>query len=116
MKILIVDDHADMRKMIKSVLMSVGRKSEDFIECESGEEAILQYGNHHPDFVLMDIHLKQMNGFMATEQIMKNDPQAKVIFISSFHSPSIVNQVNKFHTLGFVSKDNLAELEKFLVQ
>ena len=56
---MIVDDHADMRRMLKSFLVLVLSEPFEIIECESGEQAVSEYALQHPDCVLMDFELKK---------------------------------------------------------
>lgn len=114
MKLLIVEDHSDMRKILRSVVQSGEPTPVDFIECDSGEEAISLFSVHKPDFVLMDIQLKQMDGFTASEKIFKNSPDAKIIFVTSHNNLSFRNRAEKLHAQGLVLKDNLSEINHIL--
>jgi CheY-like chemotaxis protein len=68
MKIMIVDDHAAMRRVLINVVSLSRIEPLDFIECESGEEAVHQYDLQHPDCVLMDVQLK-VNGFRSKDSL-----------------------------------------------
>lgn len=111
---MIVDDHADMRRMLRSVVETRLGKATEIVECEDGEEAVTRYGAEHPNYILMDVQLKKMNGFEATERIFDQDPAAKVIFISSHNTSAFRVKALKMKADGFVSKDNLSELDLFL--
>ena len=80
-KILIVDDAAFIRAMLKQIIEDHG-----FIviaEANNGEEAIERYKNKRPDIVIMDITMPLMDGIRATQEIKKIDPHATVIIISA---------------------------------
>ncbi len=113
-KVMIVDDHSDMRKMLRSVVETKLGPSTEFIECDNGEEAVLLYDEEHPNYVLMDVQLKRMNGFEATERIFDHDPNARVIFVSSHNTSAFRLKALTLKADGFVSKDNLSELDLFL--
>ena len=114
MKIMIVDDHAEMRRLLKSIVsLSVG-DSVEFIECESGEEAIEQYEISNPSCVLMDIELKRIDGFYTTQKIFKYDSDARVIIVTSHSSPSIRSASEELGVFGFVTKDNLSGIPPLL--
>lgn len=73
MKILIVDDSMRMRNMIKSMLRlkQTAHDALEFFECVDGTTAITEYEKVHPDWVLMDIAMKNMNGLNASAVIKK---------------------------------------------
>jgi two-component system invasion response regulator UvrY len=114
MKIMIVDDHADMRRMLRSIVTDGGRRSDEIIECADGNEAVDQYERLHPDYVLMDVQMEPTNGFTATERIIKNDPEASVIFVTSHNTSAFRTKAKLLHAKGFVTKDNLSELDSLL--
>lgn len=114
MKIMIVDDHAGMRRLLGNIL-TIGYKdlladkdALEFVECESGEEAIVQYTKTRPDFVLMDYQLANMNGIQASECILEKDARAKILFVTSYDSPSLQKKIKHLSTLGFISKKDLS--------
>lgn len=114
MKIMIVDDHEDMRRTLRNYIALSQIEPLEFTECESGEDAIEQYNKLLPDFVLMDIELKTLNGFEVTEKILKQDPKAKVIIITSYDTPGFRKKAEKIGANAFVSKDKLSDLKTIL--
>ncbi|MDE3057338.1 MAG: response regulator transcription factor [Bacteroidota bacterium] len=111
MKIMIVDDHADMRRILRSIAFPHTGGTEAIIECEDGAEAVEQFSLHYPDVVLMDIQLKTMNGFDAAEKIFQQEPNAKVVFVTSFATQAFRSRAEKLRAYGFISKENLSELD-----
>jgi two-component system response regulator HydG len=69
-KILIVEDYADIRLMMKMLVRGYGY---DVIEAADGYEAVEQAKQHHPDLILMDLSMPLMNGLTATEIIRTFD-------------------------------------------
>lgn len=65
MKILIVEDNPNMRAMIRKILEQNVPEIREIIECDDGAEAIELYHQNGPDWVLMDIQLKEMDGLMT---------------------------------------------------
>lgn len=114
MKVMIVDDHADMRRMLKNNITLFFSEDVVIIECESGEEAVVKYPNFMPDFVLMDFQLGGMNGFEATKNIINYDSKAKVIIVTSYDSPSMRSRAEKVQSLGFICKDDLSGLYQLM--
>ncbi len=114
MKILIVDDFDDMRRLLRIVLAGKLSAADEIIECTDGSEAVELFHIHHPDFVLMDVQLKGMNGFTAVEKIYQQDPDANIIFVTSYNTPGFRAKAEQLHAKGFVSKDNLSELHQII--
>lgn len=111
MKFMIVDDNAGMREMIRD---TVFRENDSILECSDGTEAVTGYAGFNPDIVLMDIEMKEMDGFTASENIYKQDPQAKIIFITSHNTSAFRIKAKQLRAKGFVVKENLFELRQLL--
>lgn len=111
---MIVDDHADIRRVLKKIINVGLSESIEFIECNNGETAIAEYENHHPDYVIMDVELKAMNGLVATKLIKKNDANAKILIVTSHDSPTFRQKAKELKVQGFVSKDDLSVIHQYL--
>ena len=81
MNLLIVEDSARMRGMIKQV---VGDLAERVYECEDGDDALAAYSANQPDWVLMDIQMKNTNGLTATRQIVSEFADAKIVIVTNY--------------------------------
>ncbi|TNE72861.1 response regulator [bacterium] len=114
MRIMIVDDHIDMRRVLRQIVSKNVKNDVDFIECMSGEEAIHQYSVHKPSIVLMDIELTKMNGFEATKIICDSDSEAKVVIVTSYDSLSFRKKAREVNAMGFISKDSLSDIHTYL--
>ena len=79
--ILICDDAAFMRMMIKDILTKNGYNIAG--EAENGAKAVEKYAELKPDLVLMDITMPERNGLEATKDITEYDPTATVIIVSA---------------------------------
>lgn len=80
-KVLIVDDSLFIRAMIKGVLVQNGY--EVIAEACDGDDAISKYKEFQPDIVTMDITMPGTNGIVASKEILKLNPDAKIIVISA---------------------------------
>jgi two-component system chemotaxis response regulator CheY len=78
---LVVDDSVFARKNIAKMIESFG--GEVAGEAGDGCTAITEYERVHPDLVLMDITMPQMEGIEAAERIVRQYPQARVVMVSS---------------------------------
>ena len=86
--ILIVDDAAFMRMMIKDVLSKNGFTIAG--EAENGVKAVEKFKETNPDLVIMDITMPEMDGIQAVKEIKKSDSSAKIIMCSAMGQQAMV--------------------------
>ncbi len=110
MKFLIVDDSAKMRRCIKDSLAA----AVETVECRDGQEAIAAFAKYQPDWVLMDIEMKPVDGLMAAKQIRTDWPKAKIIFVTSYDQPRFREAAAQLKVEGFVLKDNLEQINQIV--
>lgn len=101
-KILIVDDAAFMRMMIKDILSKNGY--EIVGEAADGQQAVEQYKEHQPDLVTMDITMPEMDGITALKEIKKINPNAKVIMCSAMGQQAMVIDAIQAGAKDFIVK------------
>ncbi len=100
--ILIVDDAAFMRMMIKEILTKNGF---DVIgEASDGAEAVEKYGELNPDLVTMDITMPEMDGITALKKIKDTDPNAKIIMCSAMGQQAMVIDAIQAGAKDFIVK------------
>ena len=87
--ILVVDDATIMRLMLKQLLES---NHFNVIEATDGKNAVEVYAEQRPDLVTMDITMPIMDGIAAVKEIMKIDPQAKIIMCSAMGQGNLVKE------------------------
>jgi two-component system response regulator DegU len=107
MKLLLVDDNNRIRNVMKNIYSP---HFEEVIECRDGAEAVLAFNDSLPDWVVMDIKMKTMDGIEATKKIISANPDAKVIIVSQYNDETTINAVKKAGAIGFVSKENLSRV------
>jgi two-component system chemotaxis response regulator CheY len=100
--ILIVDDAAFMRLMVKDILIKGGHQVVG--EAANGLEAIKQYGELKPDLVTMDITMPEMEGIEALKRIRAEDPKAKIIMCSAMGQQGMVVQAIQAGAKDFIVK------------
>ncbi|WP_100332022.1 response regulator [Bacillus xiapuensis] len=101
-EVLIVDDAKFMRVTLTDML----RKLNHVVvgEAENGEEAVSQYRKLRPDVVTMDITMPGMNGIEATEKILAEFPEAKIIICSAMGQQRMVMEAIEAGAKDFVTK------------
>ncbi|MBZ4645872.1 MAG: two-component system, chemotaxis family, chemotaxis protein CheY [Petroclostridium sp.] len=106
-KILIVDDAAFMRMMIKDILTKNG--FEVVGEAENGAKAIEKYKELNPDLVIMDITMPEVDGIQAVREIKKLDGDSKIIMCSAMGQQAMVIESIQAGARDFVVKPFQAE-------
>lgn len=101
-KVLIVDDSAFMRMVIKTLLLKNG--FEEIEEAQNGIEALQNYKELKPDIVTMDITMPEMNGLEALKSIKEFDSDAKVVMISSVGQEEMVTKAMMYGAKSFIMK------------
>ena len=100
--ILIVDDAAFMRMMIKDILTKNGYTVAG--EAENGAKAVEKYNEIKPDLVLMDITMPEKDGIQALKEIRGTDPSAKIIMCSAMGQQAMVIEAIQSGAKDFIVK------------
>ena len=106
-KIMICDDAAFMRMMIKDILTKNGY--EIAAEAENGAVAVEKYSEAKPDLVLMDITMPDMDGIQALKKIKEIDPAANIIKCSAMGQQAMVIEAIQSGAKDFIVKPFQAE-------
>ena len=111
MKVLIVDDNPNIRELLRDYLPD----SVDLIyECADGSEAFALYRKHLPDWVLMDIQMKEVDGITATRQIIAAYPKAHVIMVTDYNEDELRRAALEAGACKYVVKENLLDILEIL--
>lgn len=111
LKLLIVDDSARVRRLIKSMVEGLAREVQ---ECGDGAEALPAYNLHRPDFVLMDIQMGVTDGITTTRRIKEADPTARIIIVTDYDQADLREAARRAGACAYVVKENLLELVRLL--
>src|SRR5215212_8605693 len=109
--LLIVDDNPEMRKLMRQV---AGKVCDEVFECEDGDEVLEAFDSHHPDWVLMDVEMKRMDGLEATSALMRLHPEAKVIVVTKYTDAEARHAAQEAGARFFVDKDDLLSLRALI--
>jgi DNA-binding NarL/FixJ family response regulator len=103
LRVLIVDDDALMRAGLRAVLSSDEQISV-VAEAADGRAAIAQTRSHHPDVVLMDVQMPDLDGIAATREIVATTPESHVLVLTTFHDNKYVFGALQAGASGFLLK------------
>jgi two-component system, NarL family, response regulator LiaR len=103
--VLIVDDHAIVRKGIRALLSEAGG-FEVVGEADNGQTAVLLAQETQPDVILMDLLMPGMDGIEATRQITSRQPKARILVLTSFAADNKVFPAIKAGATGYLLKDS----------
>jgi len=104
-RILIVDDHAIVREGLRS-LISTEPGMTLVGEAADGEAAVCLFSSLQPDVTLMDLVMPHKDGISAIREIKQQDPQARILVLTSFAEDDQVFPAIKSGALGYLLKDS----------
>jgi NarL family two-component system response regulator LiaR len=104
-RILIADDHAIVREGLRT-LIAVKPGLELVGEASDGEEAVLLAKSLQPDIILLDMVMPRKDGLAAIEDIKQNNPNARILVLTSFDDDDRVFAAIKAGALGYLLKDS----------
>lgn len=109
MNILIVDDDVLVSGALKTILEA----NEDITVSAvgtDGEDAVSLYRKHCPDILLLDIRMKKMSGLEASEIILKEFPEAKILLLTTFSDDEYIVKALKLGAKGYLLKQDYTSL------
>ena len=111
MKILVVDDSAEVRRLIREVVQDL---ADDIHECRDGAEVLEAYAASRPDWVLMDVAMDHMDGLTATRRLRASFPDARIIIVTFHDDPYYRKAAHRAGACGYVGKENLEQIRRLL--
>ena len=105
MRVLIIDDDFFITTALKTILEA----DSEIQVCGSGKngkEAVSLYDSLHPDILLMDIRMEEMDGLAASAEILARDPRAKILLLTTFLDDEYIIRALKLGARGYLLKQN----------
>ncbi len=103
MRVLVIDDDALVSSSLKTIL-----EADPDIQVvaigNNGFDAIELYKSHRPDIILMDIRMDGMTGIEAAEKIIASDPDAKILFLTTFSDDEYIIKALRLGSKGYILK------------
>jgi DNA-binding NarL/FixJ family response regulator len=109
LSVLVVDDHELWRGHVRAALNDHRRWS-IVAEVSNGFDAIEKAAALRPDLILLDIGLPLLSGMAAARQILANDPQSRIMFMSANGSPAMVEAAMRMGVRGYLLKSDAHQL------
>lgn len=107
-RILIADDHDAVRRSLKALLGHIP-DCEVIAEATNGQEAVERAQETHPDVVLLDLSMPLMNGIEAARLIRTRVPETKVLIVSQYDLPGMVQEAFEAGVLGYILKVDIGK-------
>lgn len=111
MKLLIVEDNASMRRLIKSIVSDL---ADDIEECGDGADVLVAYQKHLPEWVLMDVKMPRTDGIAASRQILAQYPLAKICIVTECSDAKTRQAAADAGARDYVLKDNLVNIRNVI--
>jgi DNA-binding NarL/FixJ family response regulator len=103
LKLLVADDHEIVRNGVRC-LLEAQLGWQVMAEACNGREAVEKAKRLKPDVAVLDIGMPSLNGLEAARQMLKNDPQIKIVILTVHESDNLIREVLKVGARGYVSK------------
>ena len=113
MTILIVDDSASVRRLLRQLLKHLGA---EVFECQDGADAEAAYAQHHPHVVLMDVGMPRLDGLAATRLLLRQFPDARVVIVTDYGDDVMRQAAATAGACDFVPKDDLTGLDAVVLR
>jgi len=89
-RVILVDDDESIRTWMKGLLVALGC---DIVgEAGNGRDGVELFKKERPDLVMMDIQMPELGGDLALEYILAEDPEARVILLTSVDAPGFIHE------------------------
>lgn len=109
MKIVIVDDDCLVTEALKTIL-EINEDVQILTTGVDGRDAVKLFREYKPDVLLMDIRMKNMNGLEASAEILKTDPDANILLLTTFLDDEYIVKALRLGAKGYLLKQDYASI------
>lgn len=109
MNIIIIDDDRLVSGALKTILEASGEVHISAIGSD-GSEALPLYREYLPDVLMLDIRMKEMNGLDASDQILKEFPDAKILLLTTFSDDEYIVKALNLGAKGYLLKQDYTNI------
>ena len=111
MKLLIVEDNAEIRRLIISIVSDL---VDEVAECSDGADALARYTEFQPDLVLMDIKMPKTDGIAASRKIIAAYPKANICIVTDYGDAKTRDLAIQSGVRNYVTKEHLFEIRSII--
>ncbi len=111
MKLMIVEDHPHMCRLLTQLLSDL---ADSIVECADGEQAVAAYAVEQPDWTLMDLHMERLGGIEATRRIRAAWPKARILIVTEYDDERWRAAARQAGACGYFLKDDLLAVRRRL--
>ena len=111
MKILIVDDHAVYRALLRNLLVKLPAT---VIECPDSSRALDLYTEHRPDWVITDLEMEPVDGLATTASLKRHHPEVRVLILTGHAADTCESLAKEAGAFGLFPKEHADQLLEFL--
>jgi DNA-binding NarL/FixJ family response regulator len=106
-KIILADDHQLFIEGVRSVIEEI-KDVEIITTVNNGAELMEAFRTHYPDLVMLDLNMPKLDGLKCLKEIKSERPDTKVLVLTNYSQPELVNEVRQLKADGFLIKNSTA--------
>lgn len=106
LRVLIADDHAGIRRSLRSLVLS-HREWDVCGEAADGVQAVERTKELHPDLILMDVSMPRMNGIEAASKIHQEFPKTEILIVTQYDTPEMARLAEEAGAEGYIPKSEI---------
>jgi len=112
MKLMIVDDHAPTRSLIREMVSFL---ASEIHECASGAECLERYATARPDIVTLDLQMQPVDGLATLSELKRHHADAHVVIVTQMDNAALRRRAAYLGACAYIDKNELRLLRDYLV-
>ena len=115
-RVLVVDDHADVRFLVRAILEDAAPEVVFAGEASGAEEALSALGSLEPDVVVLDARMPRVDGFEAAEMLLARRPDLPILLCSALVDDDIRSRAEAAGIAACLSKDHFEAIPRVILE